>query len=253
LETAGRETEGRRQINQLQQNVESLEYENQVFRRRLQQLSSLVEASKLAEFLASQAISEVLDITRESENEGINDHIHPSENNRIYDNSLINLNAANNEDSLRTITRTDMLFSLPPIPPRSFEGKAGNESVIVPQNMDGIHLEIDDDFDPRSDDSSIKNNNAKNDTLEPISFLPPSQPSTIGIQNKDKDVFGAEPFGTISDPFGMDDFGRVVASQSEQELNSSLLDYRLTEMREGFSRGLSFGGDDFKIDPLLLP
>ena len=43
-------------MNQLQQNIESLEYQNQVFRRRLQQLSSLVEASKLAEFLASQGV-----------------------------------------------------------------------------------------------------------------------------------------------------------------------------------------------------
>ena len=56
LETAGRETEGRRQMNQLQKNVESLEYQNQVFRRRLLQLSSLVEASKLAEFLTSLGV-----------------------------------------------------------------------------------------------------------------------------------------------------------------------------------------------------
>lgn len=91
--------------------------------------------------------------------------------------------------------------------------------------------------------------------LSPTAFLPPSQPNNIGSTNKDKDVFGAEPFGTLSDPFGMDDFGRVVkASQGDQELNNSgLLDHRLTEMREGFIRGLSFGGDDFKIDPLLLP
>jgi hypothetical protein len=44
-------------MNQLQQNIESLEYQNQVFRRRLQKLSSLVETGKLAEFLASQGVS----------------------------------------------------------------------------------------------------------------------------------------------------------------------------------------------------
>lgn len=43
-------------MNQLQQNIESLEYQNQVYRRRLQQLSSLVETSKLAEFLAFQGV-----------------------------------------------------------------------------------------------------------------------------------------------------------------------------------------------------
>lgn len=75
----------------------------------------------------------------------------------------------------------------------------------------------------------------------------PKKQSNNSHGNKGNDVFGAEPFGINTDPFGMDDFGHVVASQE------NLLDLRLTEMREGFSRGLSFGGDDFKVDPMLLP
>ncbi len=73
-------------------------------------------------------ISEVLEVTRECETTGIKEMSNFTfENHRITDNSLINLNA-NNEESLRTINRTEMLLNLPPIPPRSFEGKSENES-----------------------------------------------------------------------------------------------------------------------------
>lgn len=71
----------------------------------------------------------MLDVTREYETEGMKDMSNPTfENHRISDNALINLNA-NNEDSLRTTNRTETnLLTLPPIPPRSFEGKSGSES-----------------------------------------------------------------------------------------------------------------------------
>lgn len=63
-----------------------------------------------------------------------------------------------------------------------------------------------------------------------------------------KDVFGAEPFGKSSafaDPFGMDDFGRVVVSSPQTETSLTYM-----EMREGFSRGISFGEDDFNLESL---
>ena len=41
-------------------------------------------------------------------------------------------------------------------------------SIITPQSIEGLLLESDDDFDPRSDNSSIKNNNAKNETFDQI-------------------------------------------------------------------------------------
>lgn len=68
-----------------------------------------------------------------------------------------------------------------------------------------------------------------------------------------KDIFGAEPFGKgpSVDPFGMDDFGRL-ATQNNTGVNSSSVftDRRINEMREGFSRGISFGEDDFNIESL---
>ena len=57
LETTGREVEGRRQMTQLQEQVERLQRQNNVLRKRLQDLALLVEPSKLAEFLALQGVS----------------------------------------------------------------------------------------------------------------------------------------------------------------------------------------------------
>ena len=56
LETTGRELEGRRQVNQLQETVERLERQMQILRRRLQDLSNVVEPQKLNEFLALHAV-----------------------------------------------------------------------------------------------------------------------------------------------------------------------------------------------------
>jgi len=117
-------------------------------------------------------------------------------------------------------------------------------------------LESDDDFDPRSEDNStVANNNARNGTTPaPLLSPPPLQPRTTAI-NGIKDIFGAEPFGKnlTADPFGMDDFGRLASPPADSEFHTTtlgLLDRRITEMREGFSRGISFGGDDFNLESL---
>ena len=56
LETTGRELEGRRQINQLQEHVQQLEQQNQVLRNRLLGLSLVVEPNKLTQFLQSNGV-----------------------------------------------------------------------------------------------------------------------------------------------------------------------------------------------------
>ncbi|XP_021933552.1 PTB domain-containing engulfment adapter protein 1 isoform X2 [Zootermopsis nevadensis] len=59
--------------------------------------------------------------------------------------------------------------------------------------------------------------------------------------------------GVLSDPFGMGDFGNQESGEpSQQELENAigLLDKRLLEMKDGFSRGLSFGNEDFSLESL---
>lgn len=57
LENSGREVEGRRQISQMQEKLDSLERQNQVLRRRLLELCSLVDNNKLAGFLDSEGVN----------------------------------------------------------------------------------------------------------------------------------------------------------------------------------------------------
>lgn len=56
MENSGREVEGRRQITQMQEKLDNLERQNQVLRRRLLELSNLIENNKLAGFLDSEGV-----------------------------------------------------------------------------------------------------------------------------------------------------------------------------------------------------
>ncbi|XP_026287590.1 PTB domain-containing adapter protein ced-6 isoform X2 [Frankliniella occidentalis] len=78
------------------------------------------------------------------------------------------------------------------------------------------------------------------------------------------DVFGSSPFfsntngkspvgGSSEDPFGMGEFstsGTNDASQHDIESAIGYLDKRLLEMKDGFSRGLTFGNEDFSLESL---
>lgn len=100
-----------------------------------------------------------------------------------------------------------------------------------------------------------------------------SIPTCVKNGNTQKeDIFGSAPFNVIptqtasrnvvgssnndQDPFGMGDFGidMVAAgtepSQSDFENAIGLLDKKILEMKDGFSRGLSFGNEDFSLESL---
>lgn len=57
LENSGREVESRKQISQMKGKIDNLERQNETLRRRLLELSYLVENSKLAGFLNSEGVS----------------------------------------------------------------------------------------------------------------------------------------------------------------------------------------------------
>lgn len=258
LESSGREVEGRRQVSQLQEKLDNLERQNQVLRRRLLELSNLVDNNKMAGFLESEGVSNVLDVALDSENvsslNGSTTTTNRSTNGGKQDETLINFHT---NDRPNTVPQINNQYpNLPPVPPRSFEAKGVKSDIAM-----GDFVESDDDFDPRGSDTTIMNNNARNATINvPLGFLSTLQPKIEKKNGKsphEKDIFGAEPFGENStDPFGMADFGRVV-SQTDQEINfnTGVLNRRMTEMQEGFTRGISFEGDDFNLeslDPLRL-
>ncbi|XP_048513848.1 PTB domain-containing engulfment adapter protein 1-like [Athalia rosae] len=98
----------------------------------------------------------------------------------------------------------------------------------------------------------------------PPLLAPPPKAKDSRRQNGVKeDLFGSVPFnptpsiGTkidTRDPFEMGEFGATTATfdPSQQELENAigLLDKRLLEMKDGFSRGLSIGTDDFSLESL---
>ncbi|KAJ9591282.1 hypothetical protein L9F63_002185, partial [Diploptera punctata] len=175
----------------------------------------------------------------------------------------------------------------PPVPPRAFEATSskafGEDSFIsdmlstnqpsVGTKLEGLLLnELDeDDFNPRAYECLPSNNNSGNvtfntngSTTSPPLLAPPPKSSDPFKE----DLFGSTPFNPASssaiscpptgnsfktDPFGMGDFGNHESGDpSQQELENAIgiLDKRLLEMKDGFSRGLSFGNDDFSLESL---
>lgn len=147
----------------------------------------------------------------------------------------------------------------PPVPPRFFEHPSPStaellenvtfhERPAVGRKLENLLIDDVEDFDPRGEIvNGRKNGHATRDERDAAG------------NDTEKDLFGAEPFvppspdgQTTTDPFGMSDFNDA------KDLESAIgaIDKKLSEMRDGFSRGLSFGVDDFSLetlDPLNQP
>ncbi|XP_034230205.1 PTB domain-containing adapter protein ced-6 isoform X2 [Thrips palmi] len=157
----------------------------------------------------------------------------------------------------------------------------------VGTKLEGLLLdEMDEDFNPRAEENSVAPSNTSvpsvanpfpmtngiSSTPAPLLAPPPSksavrgrpQPMTNG-NGASPDVFGTPAFfssntngkapvgGATDDPFGMGEFsttGNNDASQHDIESAIGFLDKRLLEMKDGFSRGLTFGNEDFSLESL---
>nr|CAD7195843.1 unnamed protein product [Timema douglasi] len=157
----------------------------------------------------------------------------------------------------------------------------------VGTKLEGLLLdELEDDFNPRACEGNsvgvagifpASNGSASS---PPLLAPPPkvsrdfSRRTTSHVQNNGtsssdpfKDLFGSVPFNPApptraaplveplaSDPFGMGSFSHTPAmsdpSQQEFENAIGLLDKRILEMKDGFSRGLTFGNEDFSLESL---
>ncbi|XP_033217766.1 PTB domain-containing engulfment adapter protein 1-like [Belonocnema kinseyi] len=158
-------------------------------------------------------------------------------------------------------------------------------SPSVGTKLEGLLMdEFEEDFNPRAFESAsngLSNHQSNNNPLlngqsSPVSnffsqsnglnspplLAPPPKSKDSRRQNGAKeDLFGSVPFNPspfgkndFNDPFEMGEFGSSTASSgpSQQELENAigLLDKRLLEMKDGFSRGLSIGTDDFSLESL---
>lgn len=285
LETSGRDLELQRRLIVLQQGVKRLELENSVLRQRL---SDIISGQDVEEYMRKNNITNMLEVNHNSETSNTTNvsdfnYTPPSTNGTQNHGSMLLLNLSS------TNLNNGSNSAPPPVPPRAFENKPFGDGDIlsdintpaVGTKLEGLLIEeLEDDFNPRAyeNNSSTQNfianngNSSSNTSSPPPLLAPPPKAGnarrSAGIAGKAgaqvQDVFGSSPFvpsstsrvsapvSPSSDPFGMGDFGAAGTEPSQTELENAigLLDKKILEMKDGFSRGLSFGNEDFSIESL---
>ncbi|XP_069703551.1 PTB domain-containing engulfment adapter protein 1-like isoform X2 [Periplaneta americana] len=269
LETSGKDLEVQRRLMLLQQKVKRLEAENATLRQRLSDVAQIKGQTDVEDYMTRNGISDLLSVggSTSSATTSSNDLDYSSDNLQNKENgNLLNLSTGSS-NGLSTLPSTPAPAQPPPVPPRAFEAEV---QPAVGTKLEGLLLEeLDEDFNPRAHERS-----ANGSTCSPPLLAPPPKVSRDSSRrahnNGTTDLFGSTPFNPIStstlsappsskkaavlsDPFGMGDFSsHDSADPSQQELENAigLLDKRLLEMKDGFSRGLSFGNDDFSLESL---
>uniref|UniRef100_A0A224XPC1 Putative cell death protein 6 n=2 Tax=Panstrongylus TaxID=65342 RepID=A0A224XPC1_9HEMI len=249
VETSGKDLEVQRRVMLLQQRVKQLENESSMLRQRLSDVLN-GQASDLEGYMRRNKITNMLVVSETNDN--LSDTNSTTSSNGILNNNessnglLLNLNENN--------TTVPCQSTLPPVPPRSFEKNAFISDIpSVGTKLEGLLLdELDDDFNPRAYETQTNNvqksqqNLLLNNNGPPPLLAPPPKTSTrkmgAGIS-----MNNSQPTSTEVDPFGMGDFG---SAPIDIENAIGILDKKILEMKDGFSRGLSFGNEDFSIESL---
>ncbi|KAK9504369.1 hypothetical protein O3M35_010717 [Rhynocoris fuscipes] len=251
VETSGKDLEVQRRVMLLQQRVKQLENESSVLRQRLSDVLN-GQASDLDSYMRRNKITNMLVV---AENDNISDTISTTSSNGIINNDstnglLLNLNENN------TAPPPIQQQTLPPVPPRSFEKNSFiSDAPTVGTKLEGLLLdELDDDFNPRANEvptngvQKSQTNLLRNNNGPPPLLAPPPKTNNarkIGATNSVSN--SSTPVTAELDPFGMDDFGNAPL---DIENAIGILDKKILEMKDGFSRGLSFGNEDFSIESL---
>lgn len=217
LETSGRDLEMKKQFMILQKRVQDLEEENSRLRKCLREG----------------------DYTR-------GDDLHsPTEANNHKPTKVKVQSASTNGTSKPSASNMIPEPLPPPLPPRSVDQKHPSQDLLglmvptVGTRLENLSMDDLEDFNPRAEPAAKVNGCT-------------DEATTNGTA---KDLFGQEPFSPSKeeDPFGMGEFSSEDLGAQELENAIGIIDRRLNEMKDGFSRGLSFGKDDFlleQLDPL---
>ncbi|XP_054280730.1 PTB domain-containing engulfment adapter protein 1 [Macrosteles quadrilineatus] len=280
LETSGRDLEVQRRLIILQQNVKRLEAENTVLRQRLKEFAN-GQIQNVDEYCRYNSISDITEVRTNNNNNSL-----PTlESNNSPNGTTSNGTSSQTNGSMLLLNLSTTSLNngsstvAPPVPPRSFEAKPFPENDLIGDldtvptvgtKLEGLLMdELEEDFNPRACENNTNNgtpsfivNNNNGILLPPSSppplLAPPPKPvnarRSVPKQGPPADVFGSSPFmpNSNSDPFGMGDFNASGAEPSQVELENAigLLDRKILEMKDGFSRGLSFGNEDFSLESL---
>ncbi|GIY91698.1 PTB domain-containing engulfment adapter protein 1 [Caerostris extrusa] len=210
LDTSGRDLEAKKQLMILQKRVQELENENTLLKRRLSEISkdSITENGNVKN---GQMNQNLLNLNGDAPTVRHQSAIEPGYK------STFNKNARNEiTKSMPPTSPSQELFNLISLP----------VAPTVGTKLENLCLDDLDDFNPRQE-TPVTNGNNQN-----------------GVKT---DIFGAPPFNPFqsanTDPFGMGDFSSAGTHDLENAIGE--LDKKISEMRDGFSRGISFGNEDF--------
>ena len=282
LETSGKDLETQRRCMVLQQKIKRLEHENNVYRQRLQDIAAIKGSADVSAYLSQHDLPDILHVPgATNETTQVNGLANKSSLGNINDS---NGNTSNGSQQPPPVPPRSFEKTFDD----NFIGSEPTPTPSVGTKLEGLLMdEFEEDFNPRayetaangltnhqSSHNSLLNGQVSsnsnffsqsNGTTSPPPLLaPPPKAKDSRRQNGLKeDLFGSIPFNPtpsvnakneFNDPFEMGEFGATTAisNPSQQELENAigLLDKKLLEMKDGFSRGLSIDTDDFSLESL---
>ncbi|XP_054015993.1 PTB domain-containing engulfment adapter protein 1-like [Hylaeus anthracinus] len=282
LETSGKDLETQRRHMILQQKIKRLEHENNVYRQRLQDIAAIKGSADVSAYLSQHNLPDILHVPgASSETTQVN-----GTSNKFSSgtNSDSNGNTPNGSQQPPPVPPRNFEKTFDD----NFMTSEPAQKPSVGTKLEGLLMdEFEEDFNPRAFESAVNgitnhqtnhssllngqissNSNffsQSNGTTSPPPLLaPPPKAKDSRRQNGVKeDLFGSIPFNPapsmnmkneFNDPFGMGEFEATttISNPSQQELENAigLLDKKLLEMKDGFSRGLSIDTDDFSLESL---
>ncbi|EZA50710.1 hypothetical protein DMN91_000139 [Ooceraea biroi] len=283
LETSGKDLETQRRCMVLQQKIKRLEHENNVYRQRLQDIAAIKGSADVSAYLSQHNLPDILHVPGAPTD---SPQINGTTSSKLVLNtsSDSNGNTSNGPQQPPPVPPRSFEKSFDD----DFMGSEPAPMPSVGTKLEGLLMdEFEEDFNPRAYETAANglanhqsNNNAllngqvssganffsqsNGTTSSPPLLAPPPKTKDSRRQNGVKeDLFGSIPFNPtptlnmkndFNDPFEMGEFGAstVTSNPSQQELENAigLLDKRLLEMKDGFSRGLCIGTDDFSLESL---
>lgn len=236
LESSGRDLEMKKQMIILQKKVQELEKENAELRKRLSDntkrkskdnVDSLNKQNSSTSFTFVNGTTTPVDKSVHHSPPSVQPPPLPA---RIFDQRQAHAPISPSQELFENIT-------LPQVP-----------QATVGRKLENLLLNDLDDFNPRRETPAPttngvvkQNGHATSETTDLFGAIPFGPKNNNSVNNNcDQRSQGS------SDPFGMDDF----SSSQDYEMAIGDIDKKLTEMRDGFSRGLSFGNDDFCLEAL---
>ncbi|XP_019768928.1 PTB domain-containing engulfment adapter protein 1 [Dendroctonus ponderosae] len=244
LDTSGKDLETQQKAVIIQQKVKQTELEATIYKRRLLDIAEIASIrAEIEAYLRRNNLQSLVDL------EPIGSRINTPSNQNGGPSPMI-----------ETANIIDLNGSAPPVPPRLTDN-----SPAIGTKLEGLLLnefETDNDFDPRSFE-----NNTGNPPISLPLLAPPPKPAKrtnllLHTQLEANPVLNNPLSGSPSaatpnsitsskiDPFEMGDFGANVTMSQDIENAIDLLDKKILEMKAGFTRGISFGNDDFSLESL---